>query len=130
MEISSKSSLAEELCDGLLAEVKTFNYSDEDIFAIHLATEEAFINAVSHGNGGDPDKKIKFNYAITAEKAEISITDQGNGFVPEAVPDPRKEENLYKPSGRGVLLMRAYMDLVEYNDKGNGVRMIKYRHRK
>ena len=130
MEIPSKASMAEELCTGLLATVKTFNYTEEEIFAIHLATEEAFVNAVNHGNEGDQEKKIKFDYEITPDKVEISITDQGTGFEPDAIPDPRKEENLYKTGGRGVLLLRAYMDVVEYNENGNSVRMIKYRKKR
>ncbi len=96
---------------------------------MHLALQEAFINAVRHGNQMDPDKEVKIEYLVDPEKFEISVTDEGEGFDPEAVPDPRCGENLYKPNGRGLLLMRAYMDAVEYNEKGNRVRMVRYRER-
>ena len=83
------------------------------------------INAVKHGNSRTPHKQIRVDYSITDDRFEISITDEGKGFQPEAVPDPRCGENLYKATGRGMLLMRAYMDCVEYNIAGNWVHMIK-----
>jgi anti-sigma regulatory factor (Ser/Thr protein kinase) len=58
---------------------------------------------------------------------EISITDEGCGFTPDAVPDPREDENIHNVNGRGIVLMRACMDRVEYNEKGNCVRMVKRR---
>ena len=92
---------------------------------VHLALEEAFLNAAQHGNKLDPTKKVKIDYALTAEEIEISITDQGGGFNPNSVPDPRSDENLYKPDGRGLLLIQSYMDTVEFNESGNRVRMVK-----
>ena len=61
------------------------------------------------------------------EKIEITMTDQGDGFDPGAVPDPRCAENLYRPEGRGLLLMRSYMDSVEFNECGNCVHMIRHK---
>ena len=58
----------------------------------------------------------------------IQIADQGGGFDPGALPDPTSDENLEKPCGRGVMLMRAYMDEIQYNPRGNSVRMVKYNH--
>ena len=57
------------------------------------------------------------------------MTDEGDGFDPQAVPDPRYGENLYKIKGRGLLLMRSYMDAVEFNERGNRVRMIRYKNK-
>ena len=57
------------------------------------------------------------------------MTDQGNGFDPETVPDPRRGENLYKKEGRGLLLMQSYMDIVEYNERGNHVHMVRYKEK-
>ncbi len=62
-------------------------------------------------------------------KVEISMTDEGRGFDPNAVPDPRYGENLYKAGGRGLLLICSYMDIVEFNERGNRVRMVKYKER-
>lgn len=101
---------------------------DEDaVFGIHLALEEAFTNALKHGNRSNPEKKIAVELLITPEKLDISVTDEGQGFEPDEVPDPRCNGNLYKCSGRGLLLIKAYMDVVEYNERGNCVHMVKYR---
>ena len=115
------------VCEKLLAEARANDFSEDDVFGIHLALEEAFVNAVKHGNKQDPEKKVTIEYLITPEKFDVSITDQGNGFDPEAVPDCRSEENIFKSEGRGVLLMRSYMDVVEYNQAGNRVHMTKYK---
>jgi serine/threonine-protein kinase RsbW len=127
VQILSSHDIVHKLCSDIVREAKRSNFSRDDIFGIHLAIEEAMINAVKHGNNEDPQKKIRVDYSITAEKFEISITDEGNGFKPETVPDPRCGENLYKATGRGMLLMRAYMDFVEYAGQGNCVHMIKYK---
>jgi serine/threonine-protein kinase RsbW len=105
-------------------------YSEEDIFAIHLSLEEAFVNAVKHGNKMEPSKAVKVDYLIEQDKVEICMTDEGEGFDPEVIPDPRYGDNLYKPAGRGMLLMRSFMDVLEYSKKGNSLRMIRYREKR
>ena len=106
------------------------NFTEDDIFAVHLAVEEAFINAVKHGNRMEPSKAVKIDYSIESDKVEICMTDEGEGFDPEVIPDPRYGDNLYKPAGRGMLLMRSFMDVVEYSKQGNSVRMIRYREKR
>ena len=123
---SSKSAVA-ALCKQLLAEASDNGFEKDAIFAIHLTLEEALTNAVTHGNAQDPSKDIKVEYLIAAAKFDITITDQGTGFTPENTPDPTTEENRAKPNGRGLLLMRTYMDIVEYNEDGNSVHMVKYK---
>lgn len=98
------------------------------IFAIHLSLEEALVNAVKHGNHADPKKNISIHCLITPEKFDISIADEGFGFDPEGIPDPRCNSNLYKSTGRGILLIQSYMDLVEYNSRGNCIHMVKFRN--
>ena len=110
--------------------LKAAGFSEEDIFAIHLSLEEAFINAVKHGNKMEPSKAVKVDYAIESDKIEICMTDEGEGFDPEVIPDPRYGDNLYKPAGRGMLLMRSFMDVLEYSKKGNSLRMIRYREKR
>ena len=117
------------VCRWILSELEANNFSQEDIFAVHLALEEAFVNAVKHGNKMDPDKEIKIDYSVDLDKVEISMTDEGDGFDPEAVPDPRCGENLYKTDGRGLLLIRSYMDVVEFNKRGNSVHMVRYKEK-
>lgn len=129
MAVASTLLASEGVCHLIMSILEDSGFGKEDVFAVHLALQEAFINAVRHGNQMDPDKEVKIEYLVDSEKFEISVTDEGDGFDPEAVPDPRCEENLYKPNGRGLLLMRAYMDVVEYNEKGNGVRMVRHREK-
>jgi serine/threonine-protein kinase RsbW len=114
-------------CRDILSEVKAFGFDDEATFGIHLALEEAAVNAVKHGNGRDSAKNVTVKYLVTEEKFDICIADDGPGFDPEGVADPRARENLCKTGGRGVLLMKTYMDFVEYNACGNCVHMIKFK---
>jgi len=125
--VASCVSAIEPLCRELLDDAASCGFDEDDVFGIHLALEEAFVNAVKHGNNADEHKSVSVEYVITPAKVDILISDEGSGFTPQAVLDPRAEENLYKSGGRGLLLMRSYMDVVEHNDKGNCVHMIKYR---
>jgi len=117
------------VCGRILFELEANNFSQEDIFATHLALEEAFLNATKHGSKMDPDKEIKVDYSVGSDKVEIFMTDEGDGFDPNVVPDPRYGENLYKTDGRGLLLMRSYMDVIEFNERGNRVRMVRYKEK-
>ena len=123
----SKPSEVVRVCDEVLAKLKERGFGKDDIFAVHLTLEEAFLNAVKHGNKQDPEKKVKVDYSVSSEKLEITITDQGSGFKPDNVADPRFGENLFKPGGRGLLLMNSYMDVVKYNEQGNSVFMVRYK---
>jgi len=125
--INSNPSSIDRIGRQLLAEATSYGFDEDQLFAIHLAVEEAFLNAVKHGNRCDAQKKVTVEYVVTPEKFEISITDQGSGFDPDALPDPRRDENLYKSCGRGVLIIRSYMDVVEYNGTGNSIHMVKYK---
>ena len=125
--VESSASAVEALCRELLEDTGGFDFSEDDVFAIHLALEEALGNAVRHGNKEQSQKRVTIECLVTSEKFDIQISDEGPGFDPGLLPDCRSKENLYKCCGRGVLLMRSYMDLVEYNEAGNCVHMIKYR---
>ena len=129
MIVESTPSALNDPCRQILSAMEEKGFSKEDVFAVHLALEEAFLNAVKHGNKMDPSKTVTINYGIDREKVEISIQDEGGGFNPQNVPDPRVGENLYRPEGRGLLLMNAYMHVFEYNERGNGVHMIRYKDR-
>jgi serine/threonine-protein kinase RsbW len=124
-----KSKLAEmrKACRRVLADVRSQGLSCDELFAIHLAVEEALMNAHKHGNRKSSEKTVVVEYSITPEKFDISVTDEGQGFDPSRIPDPREGSNISKDSGRGVLLMQSYMDIVEYNKSGNRVHMVKYR---
>jgi len=110
------------------AALHAVRFSDTEIFAIRLALEEALVNAIKHGNQMDEAKRVRVSYRVTPDRFDITIRDEGPGFDPEDVPDPTALENLERPCGRGVFLMRHYMTSVEYNDTGNEVRMCKFRN--
>ncbi len=111
----------------ILEEAETHGYEGECLFSIRLSLEEALINAIRHGNDFDESKTVRVDYDINDERIEIIVTDEGQGFDYNDVPDPTADENLEKPSGRGVMLIRTFMDEVEYSDEGRCVRMVKFR---
>jgi serine/threonine-protein kinase RsbW len=101
----------------------------EDVaFGVDMAVREAVTNAVVHGNKLNHAKVVEIRLRNTPEVFEISVHDQGSGFNPNEVPDPTKDENLLKTSGRGIFFMRNFMDNVEWSADPKGgtrVRMIK-----
>lgn len=107
----------------ILTQLRRSNYSEEAIFAIKLALEEALTNSVRHGNRGDASKTVTVRFFVDPGRVIIMVRDEGSGFAPELVPDPTAEENLERPSGRGIMLMHAYMTKVCYNPEGNEVWM-------
>jgi serine/threonine-protein kinase RsbW len=109
----------------ILDRVENCRFDSQSIFAIKLALEEALINAIKHGNKLDPRKKVTVAAKVTPRRCEIQIEDQGPGFRRSGVPDPTADENLLKCSGRGILLMEAYMDKVDWSRGGRRVKMIK-----
>jgi serine/threonine-protein kinase RsbW len=111
--------------DLVMSEVHRRAYDESAAFAIRLALEEGLNNAIKHGNCGNPEKVVELCYDVDDRRVAIAIADEGSGFDPAAVPDPTSDENLEKPCGRGIMLMRAYMDEVRFNRVGNQVRMIK-----
>jgi serine/threonine-protein kinase RsbW len=92
---------------------------------LFIALDEAFVNAVKHGNKNDPTKLIRIGAELSPKEACFTIEDEGEGFDVKAIPDPCDPANLFKSSGRGVLLIYNIMDEVEYNAQGNRVKMVK-----
>ena len=111
----------------ILQAVEKHQWDERAVFAVRLALEEALVNAIKHGNRMDPTKHVTVRYAVDAQRVFIEVEDEGPGFEPTDVPDPTLPENLENPSGRGLMLMRAYMDEVEHVGRGNLVRLAKSR---
>ena len=99
-------------------------YDSDAMFAMRLCLEEALVNGFRHGNRFQPGLVVRFWATISQDEATFEVEDEGEGFDPAGVPDPTAEENLEIPSGRGVMLMRAYMSEVEYLGAGNRMRMV------
>ncbi len=99
--------------------LKEFSFPAADYrINIPLACDEAITNAIMHGNGSDPEKKVSIQIYISSSRIKIRIMDQGEGFDASKIADPREGENLLRPSGRGVYLMRSIMDRVDYKEGG------------
>ena len=109
----------------LLEQLEALEWPDKAVFGIHMAMEEAVMNAIKHGNKSDPDKKVHIVLNLSEHEFYAQITDEGEGFDPEDVPDPTADENLEKFSGRGLMLMRNFVDVVRYSPKGNSVELQK-----
>ena len=125
--ISSDLRSAREVEERLLKMVCGLGYSQECAFAIRLALEEALVNAHKHGNRCEPSRKITISYDLDERRAIFRVRDEGPGFEPVRVPDPTLPNRLSLPTGRGIMLMRSYLDDLAYNDKGNEVQLIKER---
>jgi serine/threonine-protein kinase RsbW len=109
----------------ILAAMQASGFSDKDAFGTRLALEEALVNAVRHGHRNDTRKQVDVRFHISDSQLLIEVQDQGPGFDPDGLPDPLSPENLERPGGRGVFLMRNYMTWVQYNEAGNCVTLCK-----
>ena len=124
-EIPSDTSVGSSLVAGLLDAMMERDWPAADLFRTQLAYEEAIVNAIRHGNRCDPEKSVLIEMSCDDERVTIQITDQGSGFDPASVPDPRVGELLEAPGGRGVLLIGEIMNEVTYNPCGNQITMVK-----
>jgi serine/threonine-protein kinase RsbW len=109
------------LLDAVAADLAAAGCTSREVFAVRLALEEAMVNAIKHGHRGDPSKVARLRYRVSEACVLAAVEDQGEGFDPDAVPDPLAPENLERSGGRGLLLMRSYMTWVRYNATGTCV---------
>ena len=119
--IPSNTAVGRQLLDDVLRQLETLHWGRHDIFGVHLAVDEALVNAILHGNASDQRKHVRFSCRISPRKIRVEITDEGPGFDPDSLPDPTDAAHLNRPGGRGVMLMRAFMSRVEFRDRGNHV---------
>jgi serine/threonine-protein kinase RsbW len=124
-EIPSFISLMHCVLDYLMKRVEKNGIVKSENSNLFIALDEAFVNAVKHGNKFDAEKFVRITADVSAEEARFTIEDEGDGFDVHAIPDPLDPENLFKASGRGVLIIHNVMDEVEYNERGNRVTMVK-----
>jgi serine/threonine-protein kinase RsbW len=113
--------------NALIDALSPLQFTEREVFGIRLALEEAIVNGIKHGNRNDSTKAVRIRYQVTDSQFLIEIEDEGRGFDPDGVPDPLAPENLERPGGRGVFLMRHYMTWVSYNERGNCVTMCRRR---
>jgi serine/threonine-protein kinase RsbW len=124
-ELPSDLTLMNGVLQYLLARVAKLGLIAPERSNLFIALDEAFVNAVKHGNKNDPSKLVRVGAELSPKEACFTIEDEGAGFDVATIPDPRDPANLFKSSGRGVLLIYNIMDEVEYNAQGNRVKMVK-----
>ena len=101
---------AEEIAVGL---AKRAGFGEDDLTKIGMAVRESMVNAVVHGNRYNANKKVRFSVSKNSESLTVRIADEGEGFDFENLPDPCAGENLFRSSGRGIFLIRSFMDEFE-----------------
>jgi serine/threonine-protein kinase RsbW len=117
---------AEELA---VAVAKRAGFDEEDLMRIAMAVRESMVNAVVHGNRYNANKKVRFAVVNNTERLTVRIADEGEGFAYQEVPDPLAPENLMRTSGRGLFLIRSFMDefrIRRIEPGGTEVTLVKY----
>ena len=105
-------------------------FGEDEVMQIAMAVREAAVNAVLHGNAYDPAKKVELEFERTSDDLVITIRDEGKGMDMAKIPDPLAPENLLKTSGRGIFLIRSFMDDVQItpSQAGTEIKLIKHVH--
>ena len=125
IKIPSEIKYIRKVSSEILDSLSQYGLSEDALFDIRLCVEEILCNAIKHGNPINKKSEVKINYRIKDGLFTIEIEDSGAGFDPNKVPDPTHEDKILKGGGRGVYLVQRLMDKVEYNDKGNKVKLTK-----
>jgi len=124
-EFPSAISLMHSILDYLMKRVEKVGVINAENSNLFIALDEAFVNAVKHGNKFDANKIVRVSAEVSAKEARFTVEDEGEGFDVNSIPDPTNPENLFKASGRGVLIIHNVMDEVRYNERGNRLEMVK-----
>jgi serine/threonine-protein kinase RsbW len=124
-ELPSDLTLMNGVLQYLLERVSRLGVIKPEQSNLFIALDEAFVNAIKHGNKSDPTKMVRITAELSPTEACFTVEDEGEGFNVKDIPDPCDPSNLFKTTGRGVLLMYNIMDEVEYNAQGNRVKMVK-----
>jgi len=118
---------AHRLIREVMAVVQSEQWGGKDRFALELVLEEILTNAVKHGNDSDPSKNVRFDCKLNSGKVYVRVEDEGCGFNPHTLADPREPANQMEISGRGVLLINHFASDVTWNERGNVVEFVKER---
>ncbi len=124
-EVPSTIAVMHDILDYLMKRVEKLGVVNPEQSNLFVALDEAFVNAVKHGNKFDTNKLVRVSVEICRDKASFTIEDEGEGFDVKGIPDPTNPENLFKTSGRGVMFIYNIMDEVSYNSRGNRLTMVK-----
>jgi serine/threonine-protein kinase RsbW len=127
IDIRSVSQETIDVEEAIIEALAQTQFSEEDVFAVRLALDEALANAIKHGNCADAGKCVSIRFCFDDDRITITVKDEGPGFDFSCVPDCTDDDRLELPSGRGLLIMKSYMDRVLFNETGNEVTLIKGR---
>jgi serine/threonine-protein kinase RsbW len=107
-------------------------FPEDELGNISLAAREAAVNAVMHGNRQDAAKKVDLSLELSDHALTIRVADQGEGFDPDSLPDPLAPENILRGSGRGIFLIRTFMDELKFRrlESGTELTLVKYKKNK
>jgi serine/threonine-protein kinase RsbW len=125
LELPSDLTLMNSVLEYLLDRVERLGMVEVEQSNLFVALDEAFVNAVKHGNRNNPEKLLRVTAELSPREAIFTVEDEGDGFDVREIPDPTDPANLFKSSGRGVLLIYNIMDEVEYSQGGAKLRMVK-----
>ncbi|MBN2038176.1 MAG: SpoIIE family protein phosphatase [Chitinispirillaceae bacterium] len=110
----------------ILSAMDVFGYPDEIIRKMKVSLTELLVNAIHHGNAKDYTRKVFVGHIVDGKKTVVSIMDEGQGFTPDMIPDPTLPENIGKDCGRGLYIVRHYVDAIEFNPRANRVTITKH----
>jgi serine/threonine-protein kinase RsbW len=130
LELDSNLDSVDSAEAAVLREAEALGLDEDDLHRVGIAVRECMVNAVVHGNRYNSRKHVKLNVERTADTLTIVIADEGAGFDPDEVPDPLEGDNLLRQSGRGVMMIRAFMDEMAIRKLapcGTEVKMVKYK---
>lgn len=127
LEIPSETENGFQIIRQVTERLAALTWSEPEVFGVHLALEEALVNAIKHGNASQSEKTVHISIRLNEQEFNCTITDQGHGFDPNQIPDPTSEENVCRDCGRGIALMREFMDEVRFLGAGNRVEMSRRR---
>ncbi len=126
IELPTDTRFVESLSDYLVERTVAYGLINPKRSNLFVALDEALTNAIKHGNRNEIARRVRLKAEFSHREARFTITDEGEGFAQESVPDPLKSVNLLKESGRGLMLIRHIMDEVHFNECGNAITMIKH----
>jgi serine/threonine-protein kinase RsbW len=128
LEIPSDLQVIEQTVAFLVQCCRQHDFCDSRLtLNFRVGVTEAIANAILYGNNLDPQKRVRVEVEFQEARVVVAVADEGGGFDPETVPDPTLPENLERPGGRGVFLIRQLMDEVDFGERGNTVRLVLHR---